>query len=433
MSVTSALNAGVAGLATNSVKLATISDNIANSSTNGYKRADTEFVSLVSSGSQSTFAAGGVRAETYRNVTDEGALVSTGSATDLTISGRGFLPVTTLDGTDTTGTPPLLLTTTGSFTADSDGYLRTESGLYLLGWPADVDGSVTIPSRDSAAGLEAVQLPQTIFASDPTDAITLGLNLPATATEAGAAGTALSFPVEYIDNLGLSQTLNFEFTPTVPGTGRSDTWTINVYDSASATPTVPLESFTATFDATAASGGALDETTVAGTTNYDGATGILTVTTASGPIEVSIGNSTTPVLTQLAGEFAPINVDANGVPIGSVDRFEVSEQGYLEAVFDTGFRLTIYQIPVADVPNANGLRAEDGSAFSLSQESGGVFLWDSGTGPVGTTLGFTLEESTTDITAELTDLIQTQRAYSSNAKIIQTIDEVLQETTNLIR
>ena len=58
---------------------------------------------------------------------------------------------------------------------------------------------------------------------------------------------------------------------------------------------------------------------------------------------------------------------------------------------------------------------------------------DAGTGPVGVTLGFALEESTTDIASELTDLIQTQRAYSSNAKIIQTVDEVLQETTNLIR
>ena len=35
--------------------------------------------------------------------------------------------------------------------------------------------------------------------------------------------------------------------------------------------------------------------------------------------------------------------------------------------------------------------------------------------------------------AELTDLIQTQRAYGSNAKVIQTVDEMLQETANLKR
>ena len=47
--------------------------------------------------------------------------------------------------------------------------------------------------------------------------------------------------------------------------------------------------------------------------------------------------------------------------------------------------------------------------------------------------GFAREQSTTDIANELTQLIQTQRAYSSNAKIIQTVDEMLQETTNLKR
>ncbi|WP_281859050.1 flagellar basal body rod C-terminal domain-containing protein, partial [Litoreibacter halocynthiae] len=43
------------------------------------------------------------------------------------------------------------------------------------------------------------------------------------------------------------------------------------------------------------------------------------------------------------------------------------------------------------------------------------------------------EESTTDVAGELTALIQTQRAYSSNAKVIQTVDEMLQETTNIKR
>ena len=56
-----------------------------------------------------------------------------------------------------------------------------------------------------------------------------------------------------------------------------------------------------------------------------------------------------------------------------------------------------------------------------------------GSGPTGSIQGFARENSTTDIANELTQLIQTQRAYSSNAKIIQTVDEMLQETTNLKR
>ena len=69
----------------------------------------------------------------------------------------------------------------------------------------------------------------------------------------------------------------------------------------------------------------------------------------------------------------------------------------------------------------------------VSPTSGSFFLWDAGDGPTGSVAGYALEASTTDVAAELTDLIQTQRAYSSNAKIIQTVDEMLQETTNIKR
>jgi flagellar hook protein FlgE len=85
------------------------------------------------------------------------------------------------------------------------------------------------------------------------------------------------------------------------------------------------------------------------------------------------------------------------------------------------------------VANPNGLQAVDGQAFRVSSESGDFYLWDADDGPVGSIEGFALEQSTTDIAQELTNLIETQRAYSSNAKIIQTVDEMLQETTNIKR
>ena len=62
-----------------------------------------------------------------------------------------------------------------------------------------------------------------------------------------------------------------------------------------------------------------------------------------------------------------------------------------------------------------------------------MLLWNAGDGPTGDIVGFAREESTVDVASELTQLIQTQRAYSSNAKVIQTVDEMLQETTNLKR
>ena len=96
MSISSSLNAGVSGLSANATRLATISDNIANSATYGYKRASADFENFVISDARGTgtYSAGGVRASTSRLIDEQGALVATSNALDLAISGRGMLPVT---------------------------------------------------------------------------------------------------------------------------------------------------------------------------------------------------------------------------------------------------------------------------------------------------------------------------------------------------
>lgn len=75
----------------------------------------------------------------------------------------------------------------------------------------------------------------------------------------------------------------------------------------------------------------------------------------------------------------------------------------------------------------------DGQTYMPSPESGNYFLWDAGEGPTGDIVAFAREESAVDVAGELTSMIRTQRAYSSNAKVIQTVDEMLQETTNIKR
>ena len=124
---------------------------------------------------------------------------------------------------------------------------------------------------------------------------------------------------------------------------------------------------------------------------------------------------------------------ADGAPIGDIQGVEINLEGHVEAIFSTGQRRTLFQVPVADVPNVNGLTPENSQAFSISGDSGDLYLWDAGTGPTGSYIGYALTESATDIAEELTTLIETQRAYSSNATIIQTVDEMLQETVNLGR
>ena len=235
MTISSSLNASVAGLASNASRLATISDNIANSSTYGYKRAVADFHSMVIDSGKGTYAAGGVRVTTQRLIDERGPLVSTSNPTDLAVRGRGMLPVTegSALGVGAATDFPMRLSTTGSFRADADGYLTTESGLVLLGWPANPDGSIPTLPRDSAGGLEPVRVDTNQFVSDPTTAIQLAVNLPATETAAGATGDTESLSIEYFDNLGIAENLSVSFVPTVPATGSSNTWTMLIEDSAS--------------------------------------------------------------------------------------------------------------------------------------------------------------------------------------------------------
>lgn len=436
MSISSSLNAGVAGLSANATRLATISDNIANSGTYGYKRVSTDFENFVINQARGagTYSAGGVRAATTRLIDEHGALVATNNALDLAVSGRGMLPVTSAVSLNSFsgGAQPLMMTTTGSFRPDADGVLRTESGLVLLGWPANADGSIPVLPRDTISGLQPVIINANQTAGDPTTTMNLGVNLPATATEAGAGGAALPLSVEYFGNLGTSDTLDITFTPSVPATGASNTWTMEIRDSAQAGALIG--EYTLVFDDTRANGGTLASVTTVSGGAYDPLTGELALTVAGGPMTMTIGRVGDPNgLTQLSDSFAPTSITKDGSPVGNLTTVEVDENGYVTATYDTGFTRRIYQIPVVDVPNPNGLIALNNQTFQVSPDSGSFFLWDAGDGPTGSVVGYAREGSATDVAAELTALIQTQRAYSSNAKVIQTVDEMLQETTNIKR
>lgn len=433
MTISSSLNAGVAGLTANATRLATISDNIANSATLGYKRIEADFHSMVISSHGGTYSAGGVRTTTQRLIDQRGALVATANPTDLAVRGRGMLPVARIsDIAAGNGASQMYLATTGSFRTDADGYLRSESGLVLLGWPALADGTVPTFPRDTAEGLQPVQINVNQFSGEPTTRLDLGVNLPATMTEAGAPGTTSELSVEYYDNLGTSENLTIEFSPTVPATGSSNEWTMTITDTAS--PGTVIGQYTLTFDDSRTAGGTLLSVATVSGGAYNPGTGSLIVNVAGGPMEVNIGLlGASDGLTQLSDTFAPVSISKDGFPVGNMTSVEVDANGFVHAFFDTGITRTIYQIPLVDLPNPNGLVTLDQQTYLASPESGSYFLWDAGNGPTGDIVSFAREESTTDVAGELTAMIETQRAYSSNAKVIQTVDEMLQETTNIKR
>jgi len=443
MSISSALSAGVSGLAANSARLANISDNIANSGTYGYKRMETSFESMViGQTGGGAYTAGGVRTTASRAIDQRGSLVPADHPLDIAVSGRGMLPVASSAALASDAAPELIMTTTGSFRPDDQGYLRTSSGLVLMGWPANADGTIPSQPRDSATGLQPIMVNASQTMADPTTRISLPVNLPADDAIGGAAGDAWEMEVEYFGNLGNSEKMTIVFTPEVtgpPGT-RSNSWTMDIFDSAIIDdPATPADesligTYRLEFDDSQAAGGTLAAVTTISGGAYDPATGLLTVPGANGPMTVELGRyGDSQGITQLSASFSPANVTRNGSPVGNLTALELDENGYLQATYDTGFTRILYQVPLVDVPNPNGLVAMDNQTYKVSPGSGAFYLWDAGDGPTGAIAGYARESSTTDVAAELTDLIQTQRAYTSNAKVIQTVDEMLQETANLKR
>ncbi|MCC1492391.1 flagellar hook protein FlgE [Cognatishimia sp. F0-27] len=436
MTISSSLNAGVAGLSANASRLGTISDNIANASTAGYKRVETDFQSMVISQGGSQYTAGGVRTTTQRMVDQAGALVSTNNATDLAIRGDGFLPVVkATEVRSGSADTQMYLATTGSFEVDADGYLRTESGLLLMGVPANGDGSIPPFSRDTDSSLEPIRMNLDQLSADPTTSISLGVNLPSTETNEAGAGLPMEPKnIQYFDDFGAAQSLDVTFTPTPAAAGAPQTneWNMSIVDNATGTV---IGDYVITFnDGTAAPAGTISTIAETVGTAYDPIAGVVTVTTASGPIEIDLGPADRiGPMQQLAGEYSTSSIEVDGSEVSLMTGIEVDENGFVQAFFDSGATKTIYQIPLIDVANPNGLKASDGQIYSVTPESGDFYLWNAGDGPVGSVVSFAREESATDVASELTDMIQTQRAYSTNAKVIQTVDEMLQETTNIKR
>lgn len=447
MSLTSAMGASVAGLAGQSAKLAGISDNIANSSTFGYKKVSTDFDSLVLSQGGGGYSAGGVVATTSRAVDQNVGLVSSSSGGSLAISGPGMLAVTERAAVNSPAQDqPMLLTRTGDFAVDKDGYLKTETGLVLLGWPANADGTFPAVARDTKASLVPVRFTDSQGTGSPTTKIDLVVNLPAANTErrdnnpavgqigGEDVGEKIVTPVNYFGNIGTEERLDFGFTPHLnQAVGRSDKWTMTVTDYSTNPQGVVVASLVVEFSEDRDS--AANIARVVGN-GYDPATGILTFKIGSDDMQVEIGKpgNSRKFLKQDSGAFNPQKISADGFGTAERVSYNVDDEGYVVGVFgEAGTNKRLFKVPLVSVPNYNGLTTRSSQTFTLSPEAGRFYLWDSGTGPVGQIQGYARENSTTDIAEELTNMIQTQRAYATNAKVITTVDEMLQETTNIKR
>jgi flagellar hook protein FlgE len=128
-----------------------------------------------------------------------------------------------------------------------------------------------------------------------------------------------------------------------------------------------------------------------------------------------------------------ISAQQDGLPPGSFRNLDIDAHGLITLNFDNGARKTEFQVPLVQFSNYNGLQPQNGNAFSTTVASGTPSIHSAGDNGTGTIIASSVEGADVDIAAEFTKLIQTQRAYEANTKVITAVNDLLQQTNNLIR
>lgn len=110
----------------------------------------------------------------------------------------------------------------------------------------------------------------------------------------------------------------------------------------------------------------------------------------------------------------------------------INPEGQVFAYFDGQVEAEeLGQFTLADFSNEKGLEAIGGNLFLETEASGPPIVGTPGEDGLGTLRQGYLEDSSVDAVKEITELIQAQRGYELNAKVITAADQMLSATTQI--
>ena len=399
MSLYGTMRTGVSGMNAQANRLSTVADNIANANTTGYKKASTQFSSLILPSTGGAYNSGGVTTDVRYSISQQGPFTYTTSATDLAINGQGFFIVTGADGIE-------YLTRAGAFKVMDDGSMVNSAGFKLMGYQysSTADPTIVVNGFD---GLSEINLSSGSLSATGSSGGALDSNLPSNEPIGYTKTTSL---VAY-DSQGNTRLLDFIYAKTA-----DNTWTLDVqYNGASI---IDPGIQTLNFDADGKLTSPMSITTLAQTIN--GAN--------FAALNITIGGST-----QLNAEFNVSNGKINGNPASEVVGYEISSDGVVSLKYDNGKLEPKYRIAMANVQSPDNLKPLPGNVYAQSNDSGVIVMGYAGNGGYGSILSGALEDSNVDIAEELTSMIEAQRNYTANSKVFQTGSELMDVLVNLKR
>jgi flagellar hook protein FlgE len=403
-----AMYAAVSGLDLEQTAMDVIGNNIANVTTPGFKQSGSLFEEMfaqtlqgasaptqTTGGSNPAQVGLGVQLAGITPDMSQGSLQTTGVNTDLAITGGGG-SMFVLDA----GGGQNLYTRLGSFSVDANGNLVNAQGLRVMGWMA-TNGTF---GSENASTLTDIQIPEGATKQPtPTANVSFGGNLDSTSVSSATTS------VSVYDSLGNTTTVTLTFTP-----AGSNSWNWTATIPASGGGTTNVGSGSVSF-------------TTAGV--YQSGSGTISFT-PPGAAALNI----TPNFSQMtqyaqASDPTPLSQDGSGA--GSMTGFTIDQNGVITAEYSNGQTQPIAQVALAAFSNPSGLTQVGSSNFAQSNNSGLPQVGAANSGGRGGLQSGALEQSNVDLASQFTDMITAERAFQSDAQVIQTANTMLQVLTTL--
>lgn len=431
---------GISGLQAATSNLSVIGNNIANSSTIGFKSSRANFGDIYSFGgygSSGTSIGGGVMLSQVQQSFASGTISNTNNTLDLAISGSGFF---VLSDQGTT-----VYSRAGQFGLNNQNYITNANGQFLTGYLAGSTGQIT-----GATG--KLQVNDANLSPQASTIVSAGVNLNSQSIPPAADWAGGPTPVSdtynnttsmtIYDSLGNSHVLSMYFisanaaaTAGQPDAanpvGTTNQWYVAFQIDNQDIPPITTPGNSSNLSAINFNS---DGTFVSAQDN----TGTLfpnnliplsfTLSNGANPLNLNIDLTNS---TQFGSPFSVQSAHTNGYTTGNLAGLQIDNMGVVFGSYSNGQTLAMGQIQLANFADPEGLQNLGKVCWSETAASGQALIGTGGTGSFGSIISGGLEESNVDLTSALVDLIGAQRDFQANAQTIRAGDAITQTIINM--
>jgi len=318
---------------------------------------------------------------------------------------------------------------TGSGQIDTLAGLATALSSSLNGGTGTLDqtdGDMTLTSTSASDPITVSGTANaSIFGLQTTSALTPKQEVIGSDVNAFLASSVGGGAITAYDQAGSPANIQFRWAKVDDaslGGGHSDTWNLFYETNSSATGNQPAWQNVGTNFTFGANGSLTPPISSINLSNVS-VNGV-----SLGNVQLSFGNNG---LTQFADTNGTVNVNAlqqNGFAAGSLQTLGVSSKGRITGSYSNGQTVDLAAVTLATFSGESFLQSISGGAYAQTDDSG-VPVFDAS----GTITPSALEGSNTDIADEFTQLIVTQQAYSANARVVTTANQMLQAVLNMVQ